>query len=151
MDLAEGDVYPVILHGGVEVLLDYRTQAVYLVNEQHISCIEVREQPRQVARFVEHRAAGHPERRPHLIGDDVGEGGLPEPRRAMEQYMVERIAAHQCCPYEDTQILRHLLLAAEVVQFLRAYPVLELRIALHIPSVPVECHTAKIALIPNFT
>ena len=29
--------------------------------------------------------------------------------------------------------------------------ILELRIALHIPSVPVECHTAKIALIPNFT
>ncbi len=64
------------------------------VDEKHIARIQPREQARQVSRFVEHRSRCNAQLSAHFVGDDVRECGFAQSRGAVEQYMVERIAAH---------------------------------------------------------
>ena len=45
----------IVFHRRVEILLNYRAETVYLIDEQHISRIEGSEQAGKVARFVKHR------------------------------------------------------------------------------------------------
>ncbi len=128
--LVEHDVDLVILHRGVEVLLHDGAEAVDLVDEEHIARREVGEQPRQVARLVQHGTRGDLELRVHLVGDDVGQRGLAQARRAVEQYVVERVAPHEGGPDEDAEVLHDLLLPGEGFELLRADSVFEFEIAL---------------------
>lgn len=61
-----------------------------LVDEQHIVRFEVGEQRRQIPRFLQHRAGGGLDIDPHLVGDDVGEGGLAQTRWTEDQQVIER-------------------------------------------------------------
>ena len=63
------------------------------VDKQHIACFEIRQQTGEVTRFFDDRAAGGLEVRAHRLGQDVGERGFAEARRAAEQDVVERLAA----------------------------------------------------------
>jgi hypothetical protein len=65
-----------------------------LVDEQHVAVLErVREDGREVAGLLDRRAARHPDRHAELGGDDVRERRLAEPRRSVEEDVVERLAA----------------------------------------------------------
>ncbi len=48
-------VYLVVLHCGIQILLNHRVQPVYLVNEKHITLIEAGKKSRQVAGLVKDR------------------------------------------------------------------------------------------------
>ena len=56
---------------------------------------EVRQQARQIARLVQNGAGGDFELGVHLVGDDVRQCGLAQSGRTVQQYVVERIAAHE--------------------------------------------------------
>ena len=130
--LVEHDVDLEVLHGRVEVLLDDRAEAVDLVDEEHVARRQVGEQPRQVARLVEHGTRREAQLRPHLVGDDVRQGGLAQARGAVQQDVVERVAAHERRPDEDVDVVDDLLLPGAVFELLRADAVLEIEIALRV-------------------
>ena len=83
--LPDHDVDLVVLHRRVEDLLDDAVEAVDLVDEEDVAGLEVGEHRRQIARPLDHRAGGRADADPHLARDDVGERGLAEPGRAVEQ------------------------------------------------------------------
>ena len=133
----------VVLHRRVEVLLDDRAEAVYLVDEEHVARVEVRQKTRQVARLVQHGTRREPQLRPHFVGDDVGEGGLAQSRGAVQQHVVERVAAHERRFDEDAEIIDDLVLAGEVFELLRPDFVFEFEIAF---GVAYDRHNAKITI-----
>ena len=53
---------------------------------------------------------------PHLVGDDVGERGLAEAGRAVEQDVIERLAALQGGVERDAELLADDLLADALVE-----------------------------------
>ena len=110
------DVDTEVLHGAVEILLDDGRQTVYLVDEEHVVGLQRGEQSGQVAGLVEHRAAGGLDAHAELVGDDVAEGRLAETRRAVEQHMVERLAALLGGAHEDLEVLHHLMLPGKTVE-----------------------------------
>ncbi len=105
--LADHDVELVVLHRGVEDLLHHRAEAVDLVDEEDIAGVEVGQERRQVARLLQHRARGLAEIHAHLVGDDVGEGGLTEPGRAEDQHVIQGVPAPAGGVNEDLHLLAH--------------------------------------------
>ncbi len=116
---ADHQVERAVLHRRIEHLLDRRIEAVDLVDEQDVAVLEIGQQRREVARLGDDRARGGAEADPHLAGEDSGERRLAEPGRAVEQHMVERLAAAFRGVDEHAQILARRLLADELVEALR--------------------------------
>ena len=90
---ADHDVELIVLHRRVQHFLHDGAQAMDLVDEQHVARLQVGQQRREIARPLEHRARGLTQVHAQLGGDDVGERGLAEARRAEDQHVVERFAA----------------------------------------------------------
>ena len=99
---------------------------MYLVDEEHIVRLEGSEDAGQVARFVKHGAAGELKAYSELVGYDVGECGLAQAWRAMQECVVEGFSAILRSLDEDTQILDDFLLSAEVLEAQRPQGVLEI-------------------------
>ena len=124
-------------------------QAVDLVDEEHVVRVERHEDAGQVTRFVEHGAGSRLEAHAEFIGDDVGEGCLAQARGAVEQGVVERLAAHTRRPDEDTEIVYYLVLTREVAERQRAQRLLDVFFGpfgpvLVLPDVKIFCHNAKL-------
>ena len=90
---ADHDVDLEIFQRRVEDFLDHRAQAVDFVDEQHVVRFEIGQDRGQVAGAFQHRAGSLAQVDAHLGGDDVGQRGLAQSRRAEQQHMVERFAA----------------------------------------------------------
>ena len=91
--LADDDVDPEVLHGHVQQLLGRAGDAVDLVDEQHLALAEAGQYRGQVAGALDRRAAGDPNRRAELGGDDHREAGLAQPGRPGQQDVVRRAIA----------------------------------------------------------
>ena len=89
-----------------------------LVDEQDVAVLEVGQQRGEVAGLGDHRAGRGAEADAHLAREDAGQRRLAEPRRAVEQHMVERLAAALRGVDEHPQILARRLLADELVEAL---------------------------------
>ena len=105
-----------VLHGRIEDLLHYRGQAVHFVDEQDVFGLEVGEQGGQVPGPLHYRAGGGLDAGAHLLGDDVGQGGFPQPRRTVHQDVVHRLPPVPGRGEGDFQVTAHLLLAHEIRQ-----------------------------------
>ena len=88
--LPDHDVHFVVLERGIEDLLHRRRHPVDLVDEQHFTRRQVGDDPDQIARLLDRRARGRTNRHPHLVGDHVGQRGLAQSRRSVEEHVVER-------------------------------------------------------------
>src|SRR5690606_15637134 len=119
------DVDGVVLHRGVEVLLDDRAHPVDLVDEEDVAFVEVRQDAGDARGLVERGPARGLDGGAHLLGDDVGEGGLAEAGRAGEHDVVERLAALEGGGEEDAEVVLDLLLPDELVERLGAELLLE--------------------------
>ena len=117
---ADHQVERAVLHRRIEHLLDRRIEAVDLVDEQDVAVLEIGEQRGEIARLGDHRAGGGAKADAHLAREDSGERRLAEPGRAVEQHVVERLAAALRRLDEHPQILARRLLADEFVEGLRA-------------------------------
>ena len=65
--LADHDVELVVLHRRIEDLLDGRAHAVHFVDEEHLARLEVGQHRRQVARLLDDRPGGGPDRDAQLV------------------------------------------------------------------------------------
>ena len=81
--------------------------------------------------LLERRARGRAKRRAHFVGDHVGQRRLAEPRRPVEQHVVERLAARARRLDGDLEVVLDLVLADELAQPLRTQLQLEGRVVVH--------------------
>jgi hypothetical protein len=107
---ADHDVELVVLHRGVEHLLDDGREPMDLVNEQHVARLQVGEQRRQIAGPLEHGARRLTHIHAELAREDVRERGLAQTGRTEDERMVERLAAHDRGLHEDLELRLDLLL-----------------------------------------
>ncbi len=91
--LADDQVDLVVLHGGVQNLLDAGGHAVDLVDEQDIVARKIGQDGRQVAHALQHRAGGRDHAHAELRGHDLGQGGLAQAGAAGKQRVVQGLAA----------------------------------------------------------
>ena len=118
--LADDQVELEVLHRGIEDFLDRRLQAVDLVNEQHVARLQVGQDRGQVAGALDHRAGGGAEAHAELARDDLGQRGLAEARRAVQQDVVERLAARAGGRDEHGEVFAAGALADEIGERTRA-------------------------------
>ena len=114
--LADDQVQAEVLHGRVEDFLHHRGQTVDFVDEQDVQGGQVGEQGRQVPGPFHHRPRGGLDAAAHLVGDDVGQGGLPQTRGAVHQDVVHRLAPGPGRLQGDLQVAPQFLLAHELGQ-----------------------------------
>ena len=96
-----------------------------LVDEQHIALVEIRQQAGKISSLLYDWAAGNLHVAAHLAGENAGERGLAEARRAAEQNMVERLAALLGCLDRDAEPLLDLELTGEIGEHTRPQRSLE--------------------------
>ncbi len=60
-----------------------------LVDEEHVPCLEVGEDRRQVAGSLDGRTGGDADVHPHLVRQNVCQRGFTQARGAVEQHMIE--------------------------------------------------------------
>jgi hypothetical protein len=116
---ADQNVQAVVLHGGVEDLLDLGREAVDLVHEEDIPGLQVRENAGQIPCPRDHRPGRHAQPGGHLAGDDVGERRLAEARRTGQEDVIEGLAPAPGGRQEDREVLADLLLADVLGEGLR--------------------------------
>ncbi len=119
--LPEHDVEREVLHGRVQDLLDDMAEPMDLVDEQHIALAQGGEHGRQVAGALDGRPGGRADLRAHLGRHDVGQRGLAEPRRAIEENVVDRLGPMLCRIDQDGQVLLDPILTGELVESSRPY------------------------------
>ena len=130
--LPDDDVELVVLQGRIEDFLDDRAHAVNLVDEEHLVRLEIRQQRGEVSRPLQHGAGGRTDLHLQLLRNDVGERGLAQARRTVQQHVIERFPALPGRLDRHGQVLAHALLADVVRQ--RARP--ETRLVLQLLGVP---------------
>ena len=108
--LAENYIYRVILHRGVKYLLIRAVEAVYFINEEDISFVQIGQHGHKVARLFYRGAGGDAHIHAHLVCYHRGKRRLAKARRAVQQNMVKRLIAHLCSVYKNVQVLLGLLL-----------------------------------------
>ena len=118
--LADNDVEGEVLHRRVQDLLHAPRQAVYLVDEEDLAFVQVRQDRRQVGRAFDRRPGRDPDLGVHLPGDDAGEGGLAQAGRAVQKDVIEGLAALDRGRNRDAQVLLDLVLADVFIQAPRA-------------------------------
>ena len=118
--LAYDKVEREVLHRGIEHLFYVAVEAVDLVDEQHVVLAQVCEDRRKIRRLFDRGARGDADLRVHLGRDDVRERGLAQPRRTVQQHMVERLAPCDGCLDVDLEIFFDLVLTDILVHRARA-------------------------------
>ena len=112
--LPDDDVQLVILERGVELLFEHRLHAVNLVEKQHLALAQIGEDRGQVALDLQRRPRGLLKAHVELVGNDGGQRGLAQPRRAEEQHVIQRLAARFRRLKRDRQLFLGLGLADEL-------------------------------------
>ena len=90
---ANHDIQRTVFHRGVEDFLNHGAEPVDFVNEQDVAILQIGEQRRQIARFGDDRTRCGTETDAHFLGHNLRQCRLAKPRRAKEQYMVQRLPA----------------------------------------------------------
>ena len=89
---ADDQVELEVLHGGIEDLFHRRGQAMDFVDEQHVPGLQVGKDCRQIAGLGDHRTGRGAKAHPQLAGDDLGQGGLAQPGRPVEDRVIQGLA-----------------------------------------------------------
>ena len=124
--LAHDDVEPEVLERRVEDLLDGAVEPVDLVDEEDVAGLEAREDGGDVALPLERRAGHGTDPDAELLTEDEREARLPEPGRADEEHVVERLAPGPRRLERDAELLLDPLLADELVEPARTEAAVEL-------------------------
>ena len=114
--LPDDDVHLVVFHRRVQNLLDGPGQPMDLVNEQDAAVFQVGQDGDQVAGPLDGRAGRGAQGRAHLVGDDERQARLAQPRRAVQQDVVQRLPPPLGGLQEDAQVLLDLGLPDELAQ-----------------------------------
>ena len=85
----DDDIDGIVLHGRIQDLLDCTVQPVDLIHEQNIILVEIGQQRRQITRFFNGRAGGDANIDAHFGGNNTRQCRFAQPRRAMQQHMIQ--------------------------------------------------------------
>ena len=118
--LADDEVDLKIFHGGVQGFFHGRGQPVDFVDEQDVVGLQVCQDRGEVAGVVEDEPGGRADAAAHFFGDDVRDGGFAQAGRAVEDGVVQRLAAALRGLDAHPQGFFHAFLAGVFVQGLRA-------------------------------
>ena len=91
-----------------------------LIDEQHVARLEIGQQRGEIAGPLQHGTGSLAQIHAQFAGEDVGERGLAEARRAEDQRVVERFAALDRGLHEYFELRLDLFLADVVREPLRA-------------------------------
>src|SRR5690606_1372894 len=103
-------------HRAVKQLLRRLGHAVNLVDEEHVSRGQAGEDRREVAGPLDRRSAGHPDARPELRGDDVGQRGLAEAGRPGQEDVIGRRPPPDRALQQQFELVAHPILGDELGQ-----------------------------------
>ncbi len=117
--LADHKIELIVFHRRIERFFNRGRKPMNLIDKQDIVFLEVRQNGGQVTRMGQHEAGGRAERRPHLTSNDMSDSGLPQPRRAIKDRVIERFVPLLRCFDTDPQGFFHSLLADVFLQGLR--------------------------------
>ena len=109
--LPHDDVQGVVLHGGVQNFLHGTVQPVDLVHKKDIPLVEVREQGREIPGLLNGGTGGDTDARPHLLGNDPGQGRLSKTGGPVEQDVIQGFVPALGGLDEDGELLPGPLLA----------------------------------------
>ena len=118
--LIDHNINDIVLHGRVQVLFHFGRKAVDFVDEQHVSCFQRGQQAGQVSGLVQNRPGTHLHIYTQLVGNNMGQGGLSQTGRAVEEHMIQGFAPHFGSLYIDAQIGDDFPLSGEIFQLLRS-------------------------------
>ena len=89
------------------------------IDEQHVAGFKIGQQRGQIARPLQHRTRGLAQVDLHFVGEDVGERGFAQARRAEDQHVVQRFGAFARGADENLHLLAHHRLANVVREMTR--------------------------------
>ena len=92
---------------------------MHLVDEEDIELLQAGQDRGEIARTFDRRTGGDAHGDTHFGGDDVGECGLAEAGRAVEEDVVERFFAFGGGLDGDAEVVLELLLADELIKATR--------------------------------
>ena len=96
-----------------------------LVDEEHIARFEIGQDRGQIAGTLDGRTGGDAHVDLHLVRHDVRQAGLAQSRRAVEQDVIQRLAALPGRLNQDAEIFLQALLAGKFGQQRRAQSAIE--------------------------
>ena len=109
--LTDHNIQLVIFHGRIKDLFHRLRQTVNFVNKQHFPLRQRAEDRRQIPLPHNGRSGSNTHIHMQLIGDDIGQGGFPQPRRAEQQHMIQRFFPGQGRANKHRDILFDLVLS----------------------------------------
>ena len=118
--LADYYIYRTVLHGGIEHLFDRAGQTVYLIDKEHVSVIEIRQQCGEVTGLLYRGTRGHAEIDIHFIRYYARKSRFAESGRAVKQNVVEAVASAAGGLDINREVFLRLLLTDIVGQSARA-------------------------------
>src|SRR5690606_39264313 len=123
--LADDQLELEVFHLRIEDFLHRRIEAMDLVSQQHIARFEIGQQGGEIAGLGDHRARSGLEVDAEFARDDLCHRRLAQARRAVQQHVIQRLAARLRGLDEDLQVFARLLLADEIAEMLRPQMALE--------------------------
>src|SRR6202521_258393 len=118
--LADDQVHAEIFHRRVEHFFDRGLQAVNFIQEENFLFLERGQYRRQVAFALQQRSRAGLDRHVQFVGNDLRERGFSQPRRPVEQHVVQRFAAAPRRIYGNLNILFDAFLPDVLVETLGA-------------------------------
>ncbi len=110
-----------IFHGRIQVFFNHRRQTMDLIYKKNVSGLQSRKQPGQIAGFVQYGTRCYAQSHSQFVSNDMGKGGLAQSRRAMQQYVVQRISPQQGRLHEYLKIVGDLVLTGKLCKLAGSY------------------------------
>ena len=115
----EGNIDLEILHGGVEQFLHDGGKTVDLIDEKDIGAAELGEDAQEIGALGQGGAVGHVHLGGEFVGDDMGEGGLAQAGRSVQEHVFHGLVAAAGGFGSDAQAIDHRFLANVLIEALR--------------------------------
>ena len=112
--MIDDDVELVVLHCGIEILLDDAGKRVDFIDEKQVAALQRGEQARKVAGFFDGRAGSAANPDTERLCEDMRESRLAETGRAGKEHVFQHIAALFRGIHHDHKLVAHLLLTGKL-------------------------------------
>src|SRR5271170_2932668 len=118
--LPDNQIHAKILHRRIQNLLQRRLQAVNFIQKEKILRLQRSEHRGQVAFFLQQRPRTDLDRRTHFIRQNLRQSRLAQPRRPIQQHVIQRLSARPRRFHRNLQIFFHPILSDVIRKLLGA-------------------------------
>ena len=117
--LPDNQVHAKIFHGRIQNFLERGLQAMDLVQKKEIARVQRSQHRRHVAFFLQQRPGRDLDRRAHFVRQNLRQCCFPQPRRPVQQNVVQRFPAVFRRIHCDFQVFLHAPLPDKILDTLR--------------------------------